>query len=1166
MADLDLGFISRRRRVALSQVNARQKLRRLIRMAFAATPTQTWLASALMLGVSTNALFAQAPQTNPTGAQQTISDRAVPPTAPQVGAVAGMPVVATPAIPPDMILRWLNQSADAASKQDIQVACANFAEAYRGWKMLPSPNEQVNARMGEVEKLLRAQNVRKQQLQDAINALRPIDQSVAANRGGGPSPAAPQASIGLASAGLVPPPPLNFPQGLPQIPSGLQNSLGSSNPAPVVSATGSAASSGRVQPGVFNPGSDLSRLQAAAAQSNPKFDAIPSGASGEDLYRMGLEALAGNNRDRALELFRRAWKFQGEMDPALRTQLKDKLASLQAGEGNQGGEQVALGGLEGVNQELLLNRSRLMSEITGEIAAAEQHRAEEPLIVAERLQALRLKVSQADLDGATRKQMLSIVDRAMTAHQLFMTQNRSAIDQNMRNRQVHEAVALEQEETYKIDQQVASLTETYNDLMEEGRFSEAEVVAKQVNQLKPNSTIATLLMSNARISRRDAEYNRTRTLKQDNFIDLLNDVDRSSIAPTDNQPFVFGGDARHWNDLTNRRSRLSKAEEQGFSAASAMIYEKLKQTVQVDFKSRPLSEVVKVLSDMTGIVIHIDQAGLVMEGLTPDQPVSLSLGSSQISLRTVLSLLLKPHNLDYHVQDEVLLITSARSTKEANRTWTYSVKDLVIPIPNFVSDYNSGLGGALRAAYETLGTGLAANTMGAPRMAPNMQMAGNVDANGNVLGQFAPGGIPGAGMMPGMGGGMFPWNSNNGPVSGSNPGFMQAGAIPIQAGPAPAKYDDLMSLIQQTIEPDSWQSNGGSSTITPFAGNLSLVVSAPQTTHEKLADLLASLRRLQDLQVTIEVRFITLNDNFFERMGVDFDFKIDDNARGLPQEDTGRSVTVGLSQNFGTTLAPTADLDLTFSQDSFTITPPFGGTTTSQGNFGFAILSDIEMFFFLQAAQGDQRTSVLQAPRVTMFDGQQANITDQIQRPFVVSLIPVVGDFAVGQQPVIVVINEGTTLNVQSVVSQDKRFVRLTLNPTFSRIDRVEQFTFQGTTTSKTGSAIIDPATGRPTTTRNNEEIETTGTTVQQPVLATTSVNTTVSVPDGGTILLGGIKRMSEGRIERGIPILSKIPYVNRLFKNTAIGRQTSTLMLTVTPRIIIQEEEEQLLLGNTGP
>jgi len=84
--------------------------------------------------------------------------------------------------------------------------------------------------------------------------------------------------------------------------------------------------------------------------------------------------------------------------------------------------------------------------------------------------------------------------------------------------------------------------------------------------------------------------------------------------------------------------------------------------------------------------------------------------------------------------------------------------------------------------------------------------------------------------------------------------------------------------------------------------------------------------------------------------------------------------------------------------------------------------------------------------------------------------------------------------------------------------------------------------------------------TVQQPVFEIVSVTTTVSVPDGGTVLLGGVKRLREGRNMAGVPILNKIPYLSRLFKNTGIGRETESLMMMVTPRIIIQEEEEELL------
>ena len=234
----------------------------------------------------------------------------------------------------------------------------------------------------------------------------------------------------------------------------------------------------------------------------------------------------------------------------------------------------------------------------------------------------------------------------------------------------------------------------------------------------------------------------------------------------------------------------------------------------------------------------------------------------------------------------------------------------------------------------------------------------------------------------------------------------------------------------------------------------------------------------------------------------------------------------------------------------------------------------------IQAAQGTTRGNVLQAPKVTLFNGQNAFIQDTVQRPFVTSVIPVVGDFAAAQQPVITVLDDGTSVNVQAVVSSDRRFVRLTLIPTFSEIGNVEEFQFEGSrsTTAKssnenqgtqadTGGALpFQPGLSFQTQSSAEQEFSSNGTTVQQPSLRTTTVTTTVSVPDGGTVLMGGIKRMQEARNEFGVPVLSKIPYINRLFKNVGIARTTESLMLMVTPRIIIQEEEEMKLLGTRRP
>jgi general secretion pathway protein D len=97
-------------------------------------------------------------------------------------------------------------------------------------------------------------------------------------------------------------------------------------------------------------------------------------------------------------------------------------------------------------------------------------------------------------------------------------------------------------------------------------------------------------------------------------------------------------------------------------------------------------------------------------------------------------------------------------------------------------------------------------------------------------------------------------------------------------GAAMADFDTLIDLITSTVHTNEWLENGGNGTIESFPTTLSLVISQTEEVHEDIADLLDQLRRLMDLQVTIEVRFITLNDDFFERIGIDFDFDIDDKS------------------------------------------------------------------------------------------------------------------------------------------------------------------------------------------------------------------------------------------------------------------------------------------------
>ena len=557
----------------------------------------------------------------------------------------------------------------------------------------------------------------------------------------------------------------------------------------------------------------------------------------------------------------------------------------------------------------------------------------------------------------------------------------------------------------------------------------------------------------------------------------------------------------------------------------------------------------------------------------------------------------------------MLKITSPRLARGQVYSVSYQVADLVVPIPNFSSD-GLGITGALRDGYSRLSTRntLAVETGPVPAGINGASTSpANAAVNPASLAQFQAG-------------------LNNGPpATGSNPSIPFG---PPTVGGSQADFQSLIDLIQNTVSPQTWNTVGGPGAIQPFATNLSIVVSQTQEVHDEIANLLEQLRRLQDLQVTIEVRFISLNDTFFERIGVDFDFNIQTNVNeplnmsavptqtngstyptslGINAAPGGPSQTIGLdnSGNPGVALSPLANplalnqttgqpntlpgrqnyFSIPFRQNSFgsATVPSLPGLpdpATSAANFGFAILSDIEAYFLIQAAQGNTRSNVMQAPKVTLFNGQNAFVSDTRQRPFVTSVVPVVGDFAAAQQPVITVLSEGTAVNVQAVVSSDRRFVRLTLVPFFSTIGKVEQFQFEGSRSTKakssdeksgvTGDAagVVDLEAGLNTgaSSEREEEVRSSGTTIQLPEFLFTTVTTTVSVPDGGTVLLGGIKRLREGRNEFGVPILSKIPYINRLFKNVGLGRTTDSLMLMVTPRIIIQEEEEDKLLGDSRP
>jgi len=674
-------------------------------------------------------------------------------------------------------------------------------------------------------------------------------------------------------------------------------------------------------------------------------------------------------------------------------------------------------------------------------------------------------------------------------------------------------------------EKIAQIFDRFNALMQAEEYKAAWAVGDQAVELAPDHPAPYVARRLAQMVSYADEYEKLRHQRHIGFLETFMAAERSFIPVSDEPPLTYI-DRERWQLLSAYRkekySTVSLADPEESIKMIKSVLESRDIRLNID-ETTTFADLFKMIKDelrrlkMPDIYIALDTVALKEAGeIQLDTPVAPDgFEHPRMRLRNVLRRLLSPHELTYIIREESLLITTVDEARRPN--------NMIIKVYPIADIYMLEMGG------------------------------------GGMMGGMM-GGMGGmGGMMGGMGGGMM-------------------------------NFADIQTIIMSVIEPNSWPMMGGDGDafMSFHYATQSLAIRQTEEVHAQIEDLLSQIRKMLDLQIAVEVRYITLSDSFFERMGVAFDMAFNNDGafgRMTQQSDftladgrqtrtldtpatRGDNVVVGLEAP--RVLSATASIPVT--QDSFGMAiPAFGGFNPTAGiSTGFALLSNIETYLFISAAQGDRRNSVMEAPKVMLQNGQPGMVNDTTQIPFVTSVTPVVADFAVSYQPVITMLNQGQVLHVRADVSRDRQHVLLTLNPTFSTLIRTQTFKFFGddTDTEETETVRGDDTATTSTDPRSNATRRTTsqsGVTIQQPIWATFSVMTTVSCPDGGTVLLGGIKRLSEGRVEGGVPILNKLPYIQRLFSNTAIGRDTQSIMIMVTPRIIIQEEEESFIMGSNS-
>jgi type II secretory pathway component GspD/PulD (secretin) len=203
----------------------------------------------------------------------------------------------------------------------------------------------------------------------------------------------------------------------------------------------------------------------------------------------------------------------------------------------------------------------------------------------------------------------------------------------------------------------------------------------------------------------------------------------------------------------------------------------------------------------------------------------------------------------------------------------------------------------------------------------------------------------------------------------------------------------------------------------------------------------------------------------------------------------------------------------------------------------------LAVLFFLRATQIHRDAKMLTAPRVTVLSGETAYIR-------VTKEIAYVSDYqfeditAAGQgQPVRVIATPttatttgGVVLQVTPTITADKKYIILTINTNYTEAILAD-FSVPSTGTGGAAGTLYP---------------------IQLPTLQVSEVQTRVSVPDGGTLLVGGQKLGAEANREAGVPGISKIPLIGRLFSHRSKVKDQNILLVLVKPSIMLQEEAER--------
>lgn len=835
----------------------------------------------------------------------------------------------------------------------------------------------------------------------------------------------------------------------------------------------------------------------------------------------GSQAERAGNYAVAVEAYRKALAWDPE-----NAEIQDRLA---AAEGTiASGTARERDPLDTIQQENDLLKQNTVARYNAAVEAAEKALNEQNFTVAfEQINQAKFEI-QRNQRLFTPEAFRDLRDQAEALSSTIRLAEQNATETNAAQeaaQRVDDAETQRKIAMIRTQNEVDRLIIRARELQKELKYDEALQQLEQALFLDPMNVAAQLLKEIMEDNKVWVEYREVQRQKTLGYGELAIDNQRA-LLPFDGV-IEYPAD---WPQITERRLNNLEASR-GDSELNRRVAFELKKSIPVNFEENRLSNVIDYFRNTTNLNFDVRWPKLEEVGVDPEQEITLQLSniSAEEALERVL-LQASPGEFDpigYSIINGIVTISTIRDLSQTRELRVYDIRDLLVQIPQFADAPEFDLDASLRED----------------------------DAGG------------------GGGGDLFEEADDEDEAEEEREEL----------------EEEILLLIRDMIgDPLEWIENGGDISSVRFLNDNLIVRTSPQN-HRDLNALLDQLRDTRASQINVEARFLVVDQNFLEEVNVDLDvnFNPEFNLTGPFISDLDNSTLVqgnalaATPAGFDVNGDGTVDaLDVIFTsppaaqgqgqsqvsqgssaigrRDATLLTPDrfrFDPSNPDAGNldamsFGFSYIDDIQVDLLVRATMANRRAVTVTAPRITFFNGQRAYVVVADEVSYVSDLETVPN--ATGFDPTVGVVRTGVILDVEGTISSDRRYVTLTLRPALATINRIRSLNQIGTSDLDTGTGGGDDGADGDIPILFNGTLE-------LPETQITSLRSTVSIPDRGTLLMGGQRIVGETDIEAGVPVLSRIPVLNRLFTNTSTVKDERTLLVLIKPTIIILSEEEQM-------